>query len=246
MSATLFISDLHLSDERPAITALFLGFLREQAAGAEALYILGDLFEVWLGDDAVLPGYAPVVQGLKQLSATGVPVFVMHGNRDFLLGERFARDSGCTLLPDPAVIDLYGEPTLLMHGDTLCTDDVEYQQFRAQVRHPETQRQFLAMGLEQRLAVARQYRAESRERSRYKSETIMDVNQAAVEEALRRHAVRRLIHGHTHRPAVHRLAVDGREAQRLVMGDWYEQGSLLTCDRNGCRLGAFTDARKPS
>ena len=234
MSATLFISDLHLSDERPAITALFLEFLKERAVGAAALYILGDLFEVWLGDDAVLPGYVPVLRGLKALAAGGVPLYVMHGNRDFLLGEQFARECGCQLLPDPTVIDLYGEPTLLMHGDTLCTDDIEYQQLRVHLRRTETQREFLALGLEQRLAVARQYRAESRARSRSKSEAIMDVNQAAVEAILRHHGVRRLIHGHTHRPAVHRLTVDGNEARRLVLGDWYEQGSVLACDATGC------------
>jgi len=238
VSATLFISDLHLSDERPAITALFLDFLKERAAGAAALYILGDLFEVWLGDDAVLPGYVPVLRGLKDLTAGGVPLYVMHGNRDFLLGEQFARECGCTLLPDPTVIDLYGEPTLLMHGDTLCTDDVDYQQLRTHLRRAETQREFLAMSLAQRLAVAGRYRAESRERSRSKSEAIMDVNQAAVEAILRHHHVRRLIHGHTHRPGVHRLAVDGHAASRLVLGDWYEQASVLACDAAGCLADA--------
>jgi UDP-2,3-diacylglucosamine hydrolase len=240
VSATLFISDLHLSDERPAITALFLDFLRERAAGAAALYILGDLFEVWLGDDAVPPGYAPVLEGLQRLAGGGVPVYVMHGNRDFLLGGQFAHQSGCRLLPDPTVIDLDGEPTLLMHGDTLCTDDLEYQQFRARVRNPETQRQFLSLPPAQRQVVARQYRSESRERSRLKSEAIMDVNQGAVEAVLRRHGVQRLIHGHTHRPAVHRFELDGREAQRLVLGDWYQQGSVLICGGEGCRLEALS------
>lgn len=233
---TLFISDLHLSDERPEITALFLEFLRTRACGADALYILGDLFEVWLGDDAVSPGYRPVLDGLHKLTRTGVPLYVMHGNRDFLMGELFALQSGCRLIPDPTVIELNGERTLLMHGDTLCIDDTEYQQFRTHVRNPETQRQFLALPIEQRLIVAKQYRSESRERSRYKAEEIMDVNQQAVEAIMREQGVRQLIHGHTHRPAIHPFTLDGRQSRRFVLGDWHEQGSMLICDPNGCRL----------
>ena len=235
MSTTLFISDLHLSADRPALTALFLVFLRERAPRAETLYILGDLFEVWLGDDAVHPAYHPVLSALRELAARR-PVYVMHGNRDFLLGNAFAQASGCRLLADPSVIDLNGERTLLMHGDVLCTDDVEYQQFRAHVRNPETQQQFLAMTIEQRIAMARQFRDASRERSRYKTEEIMDVNQEAVAAVMRAHDVRQFIHGHTHRPAIHRFTLDGREARRIVLGDWYEQGSVLVCDEAGCRL----------
>ena len=236
MTDTLFISDLHLSDERPEITALFLRFLQNEASGAAGLYILGDLFEVWLGDDAVLPAYRPVLEGLRALGGNGVPVNVMHGNRDFLMGEGFARHSGSRLISDPTVIDLNGERTLLMHGDTLCSDDVEYQQFRTQVRNPDTQRQFLALPLEQRIAVAKQYRSASRERTRYKTEEIMDVNQQTVAETMRKYGVRQLIHGHTHRPATHDYSLDGRPARRIVLGDWYEQGSLLICDEAGCRL----------
>jgi len=235
-TATLFISDLHLSDERPEITALFLEFLQRHAAGVRALYILGDLFEIWLGDDVILPGHRPVVEGLRAFSGTGVPVYVMHGNRDFLMGETFAQQSGCRLISDPTVIELNGERTLLMHGDTLCTDDAEYQQFRAQIRDPATQRQFLALPMEQRIAVAKQYRDGSRERSRYKAEEIMDVNQQAVMSAMREHGVHQMIHGHTHRPAVHSLDVDGRPARRFVLGDWYKQGSILHCDGEGCHL----------
>src|SRR3569623_1511570 len=220
MSTTLFISDLHLSADRPALTALFLVFLRERAPRAETLYILGDLFEVWLGDDAVHPAYHPVLSALRELAARR-PVYVMHGNRDFLLGNAFAQASGCRLLADPSVIDLNGERTLLMHGDVLCTDDVEYQQFRAHVRNPETEQQF---------------RDASRERSRYKTEEIMDVNQEAVAAVMRAHDVRQFIHGHTHRPAIHRFTLDGREARRIVLGDWYEQGSVLVCDEASCRL----------
>ena len=236
MTETLFISDLHLSDERPEITALFLRFLQNDAARARALYILGDLFEVWLGDDAVLPAYQPVIDGISALTAGGVPVYVMHGNRDFLIGERFVQLSGCRLLEDPTVIELDGKRTLLMHGDTLCTDDVEYQHFRTQVRNPDTQRQFLALPINERIALAKHYRQESRERSRSKTEEIMDVNQGAVMDIMRRHEVYQMIHGHTHRPAVHSFTLDNHSAQRIVLGDWYEQASILRCSLGKCGL----------
>jgi UDP-2,3-diacylglucosamine hydrolase len=233
---TLFISDLHLSDERPEITALFLHFLHNAAAKTQALYILGDLFEVWLGDDAVLPAYQPVLEGLRTLTGSGVPVYVMHGNRDFLMGGLFARQSGCRLIPDPTIIDLNGERTLLMHGDTLCSDDLEYQRFRIQVRDPETRKQFLGLPIEQRIAVAKHYREQSRIRTRDKAEEIMDVNQQTVANTMREYGVRRLIHGHTHRPAIHCFCLDDRPARRMVLGDWYEQGSMLICDSAGCQL----------
>lgn len=236
MTDTLFISDLHLSDERPEVTASFLRFLAQDAAKARALYILGDLFEVWLGDDAILPPYKKVLSGIHTLTERGVPVYLMHGNRDFLIGEAFARQTGCRLLPDPTVIDLDGTRILLMHGDTLCTDDEEYQRFRSQVRNPETQRQFLSLPIDERITVARNYRNESRERNRYKSEEIMDVNSAAVLEAMRNHGVHTLIHGHTHRPAIHDFTLDDHAAQRIVLGDWYDQGSILRCGAGGCRL----------
>ena len=241
MIETLFISDLHLSDERPEITALFSLFLQNDAARARALYILGDLFEVWLGDDAVLPAYQPVMDRIRALTASGVPVYVMHGNRDFLIGERFVQLSGCRLLEDPTVIELDGKRTLLMHGDTLCTDDVEYQRFRTQVRNPDTQRQFLALPINERIAVAKHYRQESRERSRSKAEEIMDVNQGAVMAIMRRHGVYQLIHGHTHRPAVHSFILDNHSAQRIVLGDWYEQASILKCSLGDCRLETYPD-----
>ena len=241
MTDTLFISDLHLSDERPEITALFLRFLKESAARARELYILGDLFEVWLGDDAILPGYRHVVDGIHALTSGGVPVYVMHGNRDFLIGDGFVQQTGCRLLPDPTVIDLDGDRTLLMHGDSLCTDDVEYQHFRAQIRDPETQRQFLSLPINERIAVAGRYRNESRERNRIKAEEIMDVNRSAVIETMRRHGVYRLIHGHTHRPAIHNLTLDGHAAQRIVLGDWYEQASVLKCRSGICRLESTAD-----
>ena len=233
---TLFISDLHLTEDRPKIIALFQKFLHEEAAQADALYILGDLFEAWLGDDAVQPSMRPVLDELAWLTGTGVPVFIMVGNRDFLIGERFEEMTGCTLLPDPSVINLYGTDTLLMHGDTLCTDDVDYQQFRKQVRNPAWQNAVLAKSIEERIAMAREARAESQARTQEKSEEIMDVNADAVREAFREHGVARLIHGHTHRPAIHPLTVDETPVTRIVLGDWYDQSSVLRISENNVEL----------
>jgi len=234
--ATLFISDLHLSAERPDITALFIRFLNNEARQAEALYILGDLFEAWLGDDMVLPEYAEAIAAMKALSDNGVPVFIMHGNRDFLLGETFTAMSGTTLLDDPTRIDLYGKPTLLLHGDTLCTDDVKYQQFRAMVRNPAWQQQMLALSPQERLKLAKEYREMSQAETGNKAEDIMDVNQHTLEQVMQEKDVYHMIHGHTHRPAVHKFKVDSHTAQRIVLGDWYKQGSVLVCDENGCEL----------
>ena len=236
MANTLFVSDLHLDPERPAVTGLFLAFLAGQAGQADALYILGDLFEAWIGDDDNSPLNQAVCTGLKQCADAGTPVYVMHGNRDFLLGERFASQAGCTLLDDPSVIELYGTPTLLMHGDLLCTDDIEYMKFRETVRDGAWQADLLARSLEERRAMAREMREASHEQTAGKPEAIMDVNARTVTETMSRYRVRRLIHGHTHRPGVHELAVNGEPAQRIVLGDWYEQGSLLVCDSQQCRL----------
>lgn len=234
---TLFISDLHLEDARPEATTLFLRFLRDEASTAEALYILGDLFEAWVGDDDPSTTGAQVATALRELADTGVPVFFMHGNRDFLLGADYAERAGMTLLPDPTVIDLHGTPTLLGHGDLLCTDDAAYQAFRAQTRDPQWQAQFLAQPLPARLAFAEQARAASKARygelsSAGTAETITDVNADAVANAFKEHGVRRMIHGHTHRPAIH----DTPEGQRIVLGDWYEQGSVLRVDAEGASL----------
>lgn len=236
--AVLFISDLHLSPhERPAIVEQFLRFLKTVPAQAQHLYILGDFFEYWIGDDALSePDWQPVIGGLKDLSAQGVAIHIMHGNRDFLVGERFAAFTGCRLLADPVVIDLYGTPTLLMHGDTLCTDDLEYQQVRKQVRRPEWIRAFLAKGMIERNALVRSYREQSKQALSTKPQEIMDVSQQAVADALRAHKVRHLIHGHTHRPGRHEFLLDGTDAVRVVLGDWYEQGSVLRCDERGWRL----------
>lgn len=237
--ATLFISDLHLQGDRTPADGLFRRFLGGPAVAAEALYILGDLFEAWLGDDLVLPEYQDVLAALRQLSDSGVPVFVMHGNRDFLLGTEFARRTGCTLLADPTVIDLYGRPTLLMHGDLLCSDDLTYQQMRRQIRDPQWIAAFMAKSPAERIAFARQLRDTSKEETGCKAGYLMDVNAETVAAYMQQHRVGRLIHGHTHRPALHALP-DG--SQRLVLGAWEEQGSVLHCDAAGCRLEEYRDA----
>lgn len=229
--STLFIADLHLDDARPDITTLFEHYLAsDEARGAKAFYILGDLVEAWIGDDddAELPSrIAAAACGLRD---AGVPVYFMAGNRDFLLGQAFAERAGMTILEDGTVHDIEGVPTLLMHGDVLCTDDVEYQMVRAQVRTDAWKQQILSMPLEARRAFAAKARADSKSRTGRVDETIMDVNQGAVDAAMRDAGVARLIHGHTHRPAVHGFALDGADAQRIVLGDWYDQGSVLRID----------------
>lgn len=235
--STLFISDLHLSAERPAVNTLFLEFLKSRAAQSEALYILGDLFEYWIGDEAVAQAeYAAIVAGLAELSAGGVLVYLMHGNRDFLLGAEFCRATGARLLNDPSVIDLYGTPTLLMHGDLLCTDDVEYQKVRQTLRAPAFIAEFLSKPVAVREQVVRGYREQSKAVTAQKASDIMDVNEQTVREALQRHGVHDMIHGHTHRPADHRFDLGGEPARRVVLGDWYEQGSVLVCEPRRWRL----------
>ena len=229
---TLFISDLHLSSERPAIGGLFLQFLNEQAPQAEALYILGDLFEAWLGDDCIAPEVQAILDAMHRLSDSGTAVYVMHGNRDFLFGKRFAELSGSTLLDDPYVLNLYGTPTLLMHGDLLCTDDLPYQEMRKMLRQPEWIKGFLGKGVEERIAFAQSLRERSKQETGEKDEAIMDVNADTVRQYVERYGISRIIHGHTHRPAIHR----NDNIERCVLGDWYEQGSLLSCDKNGCTL----------
>lgn len=238
---TLFVSDLHLDAERPEITRLFGEFIDDEARNADALYILGDLFEAWVGDDDPSETGAFVASKLKTLVEAGVPVAFIRGNRDFLLGEDYARRAGMIILPDPAVILLHGQPTLLMHGDTLCTDDVAYQQFRAQTRDPKWQAQFLSQPLQARLAFAAQARAASQQhQSGLKDagtmEAITDVAPAAVEATFRRYGIDRIIHGHTHRPAIHDLDIGGRSCQRIVLGDWYTQGSVLRVEDGGYDL----------
>lgn len=236
MSHTLFISDLHLAPDTAEANAALLFFLRSTAAGADALYVLGDLFEYWIGDEGLAqPFVQEIVREFRALAERGVALFFMHGNRDFLLGERFAAESGVKLLPDPTLVDLYGTRTLLMHGDTLCSDDLEYQKFRAVVRNRDWQRAFLAKPLDERLRMAREVRGRSESSKQVKDMAIMDVSTAAVENTLRSHGYARLIHGHTHRPARHLHNVDGRECERWVLADWYGPGSYLVCDASGCR-----------
>ena len=237
---TLFISDLHLDASRPEITELFLKFLREEAAKASHLYILGDFFEAWVGDDDDDPHHARVMQGLRGLTDTGVPVSLMHGNRDFLIGEAFLRRTGAKLLPEPTVLDLHGRPTLLMHGDSLCTDDKEYQMVRRMLRDPAWQKDYLGKSLAERRAIASHAREQSKKHTALKLDYIMDVNHEAVEDVMHKHGVTRLIHGHTHRPAVHHFKSNGMDMERIVLGDWYEQSSELSWNENG---GMLVDAR---
>lgn len=231
-SATLFISDLHLTDERALISKLFFRFIKEHAAGAKQLFILGDLFEIWVGDDQLEhDAFArDVAKALLRLSTSGVDVLFMRGNRDFLIGERFASACGLTLLDDTHVITLGGKRVLLMHGDTLCTDDTAYQQFRALTRSTTWQRDTLAKPYAERDAMARAIRAQSSAAKAQKSDEIMDVTQATVDETFRRFAFPIMIHGHTHRPARHVRAIDGHETIRWVLPDWREQGFYLRVD----------------
>ena len=233
---TLFISDLHLEAGRPEIGVQFLAFLSGEARDADTLYILGDLFEVWLGDDDPNPYYAGMKAAIRELVDSGIPVFFMHGNRDFMIGDEFATETGVTILQDPELIDLHGEKVLLSHGDALCTDDVEYQRFRAMTRNPEWQAMMLAKTIQERIAHALEARQGSVEHGKSLDDEITDVNQGAVEALIRKHGVDILLHGHTHRPAIHEVRLGDRTATRIVLGDWFEQGSVVRWDENGPRL----------
>ncbi len=233
---SIFVSDLHLTPERPHVNQLFFDFVRDAASRAQALYILGDLFEYWVGDDDLADAFnASIAGALGELSAKSVAVYLMHGNRDVLLGRTFAVRCGAKLITDPTVLELYGARTLLMHGDTLCTDDVEYQKFRTYARDPKNQQAFLAQPLTARRAQILGMRAESEKSKQGKPPEIMDVTISAVEQTLREFGYPRLIHGHTHRPARHVHVVDGRECERWVLPDWYEHGGYLRCDSKGCK-----------
>ncbi|WP_100656878.1 UDP-2,3-diacylglucosamine diphosphatase [Alteromonas flava] len=235
MSLTYFISDLHLGEDFPEITACFETFMREQAPEADALYVLGDLFEVWIGDDNQTPFNQHIAAIFKSLSAS-TPIFFIHGNRDFAIGERFARQAGFTILAEQTVIDLYGEPTLLLHGDELCTDDIEYQKFRRRARTRWWQTLMGALPLALRRHLASRGRKKSTANKQRLAADIMDVAPDAVIETFTKHNVHTMIHGHTHRPAVHELDVNGQSARRIVLGDWYEQGSVLVATPNGLDL----------
>ena len=240
MPHTLFISDLHLSADHPHSMAAFQYFIATLAPQAEALYILGDLFEYWAGDDdRDDPFHAQVINALHDLAAHGIKIYLMHGNRDLLMGDVLAKAAGATLLDDPTQLDLYGASTLLSHGDKLCIDDVEYQQFRAQVHSAEFQRNFLAQPLATRKNYIEQLRRQSTTAKQAKDSAIMDVNDDAVAALLREYRYPRLIHGHTHRPNRHRHRVDGHSCERWVLSDWDQQPSALCCDSQGCRAISF-------
>jgi UDP-2,3-diacylglucosamine hydrolase len=229
---TLFISDLHLSLEKPQITRRFLDFLKNRAVKANELYILGDLFDTWVGDDDFMPPTHKIRKRLKHLTDSGIKVYLQQGNRDFLLGQRFCQQTGVILLDDHAVIDLYGTPTLLMHGDLLCTDDLPYQTFRIKSHSTEWQHNVLSKPLVLRLLVARWYRLRSHFHKRGKTQDIMDVNPNTVIETLRSHNCLRLIHGHTHRPNVHSFEIGGQTAQRFVLSEWHNDKAEILCWTN--------------
>ncbi len=236
MATSFFISDLHLAADRPQSTETLLNFLSSTATQAEQLFILGDLFEYWVGDEALdEPMPAQVAAALHELGARGTSVCFMHGNRDFLVGERFAHAARLRLLPDPFMVTLYGTPTLLMHGDTMCTGDTEYLAFRKMVRNPAWQAEFLAKPMAERIQLAQAARTQSEQSKQVKSMEIMDVATDAVESVLHQYNYPRLIHGHTHRPATHYHNVDGHQCERIVLADWYANGSYLECDDTGCR-----------
>jgi UDP-2,3-diacylglucosamine hydrolase len=238
--ARLFVSDLHLEAASPAAIETFCAFLRTQAAGAEALYILGDLFETWIGDDDPAAEELPVCRALRALTSGGVACFALHGNRDFLLGSGFSARTGVQLLPDPVIAQLDGEPVLLTHGDALCIDDHSYQELRSVVRDAAWQQRFLRLPLSTRALLAGEARAGSRAHTARTTSYLMDVNPEAVAAAYRATGVRRIIHGHTHRPGVHEMLLDGTPATRIVLGAWYEQGSYLHCEQGRYELRELT------
>ena len=236
----LFISDLHLSAERPEANEKFFSFMESKARGAAALYVLGDLFEVWIGDDDVADGFNRLIVGsFAALAKAGTPVYLMHGNRDFLMGKRFCAATGATLLRDPTVVDIDGSRTLLMHGDTLCTDDVDYQRWRKKARNRFLQAIFLMTSLETRRKISAKGREKSKQVVAGKPAEIMDVNDDAVRDAFRTHRVSRLIHGHTHRAGHHHLEVDGRRCERWVLPDWYGRGGYLEVGGGQASLTQF-------
>ncbi len=236
MSKTLFIADLHLHRDRDDITDLFCHFLENDAIGCDALYILGDLFEVWFGDDNPCPMIKRVSERLKALNDTGVPIYYIHGNRDFTIGKRFCKQSGMILLPESKVIDLYGTPALIMHGDSLCTRDVAYQKFRKRSRNPIVKFLLLSLPFKTRQKIAGDIRNKSKASNKKISLEIMDVTQSEVEKDMKNAGVQLLIHGHTHRPDRHHFDLHGQPAERIVLGDWYDQGSALVVTKDGMSL----------
>lgn len=235
----LLISDLHLEEGRPDITRAFLGLLNGRAREAESLYILGDFFEAWIGDDAMSPFQRSICQALRALSDSGTRVFLMHGNRDFMIGQAFCKAAGCTLLKDPSVVNFNGEPVLLMHGDSLCTRDEAYMRMRRYLRHPLTLWVLRHLPLSTRHKLAGKLRSESRAQTRMKANDIVDVTPEEVPRVMNESGVKTLIHGHTHRPAVHDVQLGETTAQRIVLGDWDREGWLLQIDESGFHLESF-------
>lgn len=235
----LLISDLHLEQQRPDITRAFVHFLQTRARQADALYILGDFFEVWVGDDAMEPFQHEIASALRELADSGTRLYLMHGNRDFMLGQRFCQLAGCTLLSDPCRVSFNGEPVLLMHGDSLCTSDAAYMRMRRLLRNPLSLWLLRHLPLAKRHALARKLRKESQLQTRQKAANIIDVTPSEVPRLMSKYGVRTLIHGHTHRPASHTLEVNGQRAQRIVLGDWDQQGWALQVDENGYQQSAF-------
>ena len=234
--STLFISDLHLEAERPDIGEQFIRFLQTEATEAEALYILGDLFEAWVGDDDPNAYYAIIKLAIRKLVDSGIPVYFMHGNRDFMIGTKFANETGVKILKDPYPVRMYGQKALLCHGDAMCTDDVQYQRVRSMTRDPVWQQSMLTKPLKERLRIAEEARRQSLEQTLNLSMDIMDVNQGAVIRTINEHGVDVLLHGHTHRPDIHTVDLGNRKAKRIVLGDWYTQGSLVRWDLRGPKL----------
>lgn len=235
----LLISDLHLEEKRPDITRAFLHFLETRAAQAEALYILGDFFEVWVGDDGMSPYQHQIACALKALSQQGTRIYLMHGNRDFMIGKAFCREAGCMLLADPHIAQLGGEHVLLMHGDNLCTRDEGYMRLRRWLRNPVSLFILHRLSLAKRQKLAQKLRSSSKEETRMKASDIVDVTPAEVIRVMQRHEVRTLIHGHTHRPATHSLEIDDQPARRIVLGDWDRQGWALQVDESGFHQAPF-------
>jgi UDP-2,3-diacylglucosamine hydrolase len=235
----LLISDLHLEEQRPDITRAFLELLDGRARAAESLYILGDFFEAWIGDDAMSPFQLSICKALRALSDSGTQVFLMHGNRDFMIGQAFCKAAGCTLLKDPSVVQLNGEPVLLMHGDSLCTRDEAYMRMRSYLRNPLTLWVLRHLPLGTRHKLARKLRSESRAQTQMKANDIVDVTPEEVPRIMAQYGVRTLIHGHTHRPAIHKLLIGNDAAKRIVLGDWDRQGWALQVDEQGFQLAAF-------
>jgi len=237
--STLFVSDLHLEADRPDIGNQFIQFLKTEAMEADDLYILGDLFESWVGDDDPNAHYAKIKMAIRKVVDKGVPVYFMHGNRDFMVGRQFANETGVVILKDPYPVTMYGQKALLTHGDALCTDDTQYQRVRVMTRNPDWQASVLAKPLKERLRIAAEARRQSLERTLNLSMDIMDVNQDEVRRVITTHGVDVLLHGHTHRPDIHTIDLGNRKAKRIVLGDWYTQGSVLRWDLQGPKLRAL-------